>query len=147
MTGDSHFNRGRIVGIDFGLKRTGLAVADPLRMFARILGTYSPEESLVVLEQLDKTEGIDLLVLGWPLTPEGDEGAAVDRVRVYERRLRKALPNVPLERWDERNTSIEARELMIEAGVRKKRRSEKGRVDAEAAAVILQSYLDATNGT
>ncbi len=147
MTGDSPVHRGRIVGIDFGLKRTGLAAADPLRMFARTLGTYSPEESLVVLEKLDKTEGIDLIVLGWPLTPEGEEGAAVDRVRSYERRLRKALPNVSVERWDERNTSIEARELMIEAGVRKKRRSEKGRVDAEAAAVILQSYLDATTGS
>lgn len=99
-----------------------------------------------MLKRIERDEGIEKVVLGLPLTPEGEEGPAVDRVLAYERRLRKTLPNVPVERWDERNTSIEARELMIEAGVPKKRRREKGRLDAEAAAVILQSYLDAMNG-
>lgn len=133
---------GRIVGVDYGARRTGVALADPLRMFARPHGTFTPEEALQELLRLDQQEGIAVLVVGWPLTPEGEKGAAVEQVERYVERLQKMLPHVRLERWDERYTSVEARELLVQAGVSKKRRSEKGRVDAAAAAVILQSYLD-----
>ena len=132
----------RIVGIDYGTRRTGLAVTDPLRLFARAHGTFSPDEALEELRRLHAADGVERIILGWPLMPDGTEGASAERVALYERRIRKVLPNVPVVRWDERNTSIEARELMIEAGVPKKRRREKGRVDSAAAAVILQSYLD-----
>lgn len=138
---------GRIVGVDFGARRTGIAVSDPLRLFAHPRGTFSPREALAELQRINATDGIELIVLGWPLAPDGEEGPAVERVRAYEREIRLALPAVTIMRWDERYTSAEAKELLIAAGVPKKRRSEKGRVDAAAAAVILQSYIDSNYST
>lgn len=138
---------GRIVGIDFGTRRTGIAVADPLGMFARTLGTFSPDEALAALRRLDADEGITIVVIGWPLTPDGKEGAAVERTAAYARRIEKALPHARIEQMDERFTSAEARELMLQAGVPRQRREKKGRLDAAAAAVILQSYLDSKTGT
>ena len=139
--------RGRLVGVDFGTKRTGIALADPLRMFAQAHGTYSPDEALAQLRRIHEAEGIETLVIGWPLLPDGTEGAGTARVEAYVRRLEGALPNVRIELWDERESSIEARELLFRAGVRKQGRREKGRLDAAAAAVILQSFLDSSTGT
>lgn len=134
---------GRIVGIDFGTKRTGIAVADPLGLFAQPLGTFNPDEAVNELTRLARDVGIALLVLGWPLDPDGSEGEAVKRTASFERRILKALPGVRIERMDERYTSAEAGELMRRAGVPKRQRGSKERLDAASAAVILQSYLDA----
>jgi putative Holliday junction resolvase len=134
---------GRIVGVDFGARRTGIAIADPLGLFAQVLGTFSPEEALNELRRLDEEMGVALVVLGWPLAPDGTEGEAVARTAAFERRIAKAIPGARIERMDERYSSQEAGELMREAGVPKRRRSRKGQIDAASAAVILQSYLDA----
>jgi len=119
-----------------------LAVADPLRIFARPIGTFSLDESLVRLLALHDEEGIDVVVIGWPLLPSGDEGKATEWVQQFINRLKKALPGVELVKWDERYSSERAKTAILAAGVKRKGRRKKGRVDAVAASIILQEYID-----
>lgn len=125
-----------------GTKRVGIAVADPLGMFAQAEGTYSPDEALDALRRLAEDDGIDCVVVGWPITEEGEEGDATEMVESYIEELRELLVNVEIVRRDERFTSEIAKDLLRRAGVKQPGRFDKGRVDAAAAAVILQSYLD-----
>lgn len=133
----------RTVGVDFGTKRVGLALADPLGFFARPHGTYTRKGAVEALRAMRDAEGIELIVIGWPLEEDGTEGKATERVQQYVNRLRNALPGVEIERWDERYTSERAKEKLKEAGIRWARRGERERVDAAAAALILQDYLEA----
>ena len=82
----------RIVAVDYGTKRVGVALADPLRLFAQPYGTFSQDEALARLRTLHAEEGLAVVVVGWPLTEAGQEGAATQRVQQYINRLRKALP-------------------------------------------------------
>ena len=139
--------RPRIVAVDYGTKRVGLAVADPLRLFAQPLGTYPPDEAVERLRTLYREEGVEALVVGWPLTPDGEEGAATERVRPYFNRLRNAFPGVTVVAWDERFSSARAKEAIRASGAGRKARRDKGRVDRAAAAIILQEYLDEHSGS
>jgi putative Holliday junction resolvase len=122
----------------------GLAVADPLRHFAQAEGTYAPEEALEVLRSLARDEGIETVVVGWPLTEDGAAGDATEMVQDYVARIKDTIgEDVRVVREDERYTSEMAKELLRRAGVSQPGRYDKGRVDAAAAAVILQGYLDA----
>ncbi len=132
------------MGVDVGTKRVGVAVADPLRLFAQPRGTYAPDEALSVLRTLRDEEGIAQLVVGWPLTEKGTAEEATEMVEAYTERIRKALGNVNIAREDERYTSEIAKDLLREAGVSQPGRYDKGRVDAAAAAVILQGFLNRT---
>lgn len=136
---------GRLVGVDYGQKRVGLAVADPLRLFAQPHGAYSPEEALDVLRSLDAEEGIGTVVVGWPLTLAGERGEATRQVQRYIERLQEALSRTEVVRRDERFTSEMARDAIRDFGVKRSGhpKDDKGRVDAAAAALILQDYLDA----
>lgn len=127
--------------MDFGTKRTGIALADPLRLFAQPAGAFPPGEAVDELRRIHREEGIETLVIGWPLTEAGEEGISVQRVKEYVARLERALPGVEIVRWDERFTSEYAKRKIAEAGPRKGMRGRKGRVDAAAAAVILQEFL------
>jgi putative Holliday junction resolvase len=133
----------RIVGVDVGTKRVGLATSDPLRLFAQAEGTHSPDEALDALRRFEEETGIDTVVVGWPLTEEGEEGEATQMVQSFVDRLREVLGDVPVVRRDERYSSERAKDLLRRAGVSQPGRYDKGRVDAAAAAVILQDYLDA----
>ncbi len=132
----------RLVAVDYGLRRVGLAVADPLRLFAQPFGTFAPEAVTQVLRDLHRDEGIELLLVGWPLTPDGEEGEATAFVQRFIDGIRDALPDVPLEKRDEFYTSFLAEEAIRASGARRKSRRNKARVDAAAAAIILQEYLD-----
>jgi putative holliday junction resolvase len=135
----------RIAAVDFGPRHVGLAVTDPLRLFAQPLGTFPPDEAVAQLRALHAREGLEAVVVGWPLTEVGEEGIATRRVAPFVGRLRNALPGVAVVTQDERHTTRRAAEALMEAGVRKKARYEakrRGRLDAAAAAVILQDYLD-----
>jgi len=137
----------RIVGVDYGTKRVGLALADPLRMFARPHGAFTQREAVEELKRIHADEGIETIVVGWPLTLGGEEGVATERVQQYINRLRNALPDaVRIVKRDERLTSEMAKDALRDAGARRTGRIEedRGRVDAAAAALILQHYLDAT---
>ena len=121
--------------MDVGTRRVGLAIADPLRIFAQPVGTYAPDEALRVLRRIDKDDGLALAVVGWPLTEDGQEGEATQMVNGYIRRIRKAVRSIRIHRQDERYTSEEAK-------ARLEGRVTKGRVDTMAAGIILQEYLD-----
>jgi len=130
------------VGVDVGTKRVGVAVADPLRLFAQPRDTYTPDEALDVLREIRDEEGIEIIVVGWPLTEEGTAEEATEMVESYVERIREAVGEVQVVREDERYTSEIAKDLLRRAGVSQPGRYDKGRVDAAAAAVILQGYLD-----
>lgn len=133
----------RVIGIDFGLARVGIAMADPLRMFATPVGTFAPKPALAKLSEIRDREGIEIIVLGWPIQLDGSEGETVEMVRKFERRLEGALPGVRIVRLDERYTSTIAEKAIRDAGGKRSKRREKGRIDSAAAAVLLQDYLDA----
>lgn len=135
----------RIVGVDYGKKRVGIALADPLRIFARPYGTFRPGEAVAALERLEAEEGIEVIVVGWPMTLEGEAGEATRFVQPFINRLRKALPGVEVVKQDERFSSERAKEAIRAAGAKRKARRDKARVDAAAAALILQDYLDSVS--
>ena len=142
--------RPRIAAVDVGRRHVGLAVADPLRLFARAVGTYAPPVALRELRALHERDGIETVVVGWPLAEDGTEGEAVARTKPFVTRLRKALPGVEVQVQDERFSTVRAREALAAHGVGKRgRRKEQGKVDAAAAAIILQDWLEdhAEDGT
>ena len=137
----------RYVGLDVGTKRVGVAVADPLGLTARPHGTYPPAEAVAVVGRLRAADGLAALVVGWPLTPDGAEGRACARVQAFLNRLANALgDDLPLVRRDERFTTEMAKDLLQDAGVAYTGPGQRGRLDAAAAVLILQDYLDEVRG-
>lgn len=133
---------GRILGIDVGTKWTGLAQTDLLRTIANPIGTFPAEKVYEEIEKIVNREKVDFLVVGWPLNPMGEEGRAVKMVERFLIKLRKRLPDIKIEKIDERYTSKEAVAAMEEAGVPKMKRLDSDRKNRAAAAVILQKYLE-----
>ena len=132
----------RLIGIDVGKKRVGIAQTDLLKTIASPVGTFSPQNALMEIEKITENEPIEKFVIGWPLSLQGEEGSATQMVDEFIKKLHHSFPNIEITKIDERYTSNRAVDLMIEAGVPKKKRREKGRVDRIAAAIILQNYLD-----
>lgn len=132
----------RILSIDYGKKRTGLAVTDPLQIIAGGLGTV---ETSVLYEYIDayiQREQVERIVIGKPMQPNGQPSENMVRVENFYNRWRKAHPEIPIEYYDERFTSVLAHRAMIDGGVKKKtRRENKGLVDEISATIILQDYL------
>lgn len=132
----------RVAGVDYGTRRVGIALADPLRLFARPVGTFAPGAALAELARLADEEGVGVVVVGWPLLDDGTEGRAVGRVRPFIGRLKKAAPGVEVVLQDERDSSRRAMADLVAAGVPRGRRRQRGTLDAAAACVILQDWLD-----
>lgn len=133
---------GRILAIDYGTKRVGLAVTDPLRIIASPLDTVHAKDVIQFLKHYDAQEGIDEIVLGMPKKLDGSATNATAHVQQFHRQLRKQFPEKPVYLHDERFTSKIALDAMIAGGSNKKDRREKGNIDKVSAAVILQSYLE-----
>lgn len=137
---------GRLIGVDVGGKRVGLARSDPFNSFASTIGTYSPGESFEEIGRQFKTAGpISGFVIGWPLTPQGGRTHATGLVEKYIKKLRKKFPGAEIHMIDERFSSRDARRILVESGVPKKKRSKKGRVDEAAAAYLLQQFLESNS--
>ena len=132
----------RIIGIDYGRKRIGLAVSDPLGMFASPLETVPPAKIIEYLKNYAEREGISLFVVGWPMNLDNTPAQSARFVEEFLRRLRKNFPDTPVELEDERFTSVLAHRAMIDGGMKKMNRRDKAVVDKISAAIILQSYLD-----
>lgn len=130
------------MAVDYGTKRVGVAIADPLRLFAQPVGTFPPNEALDVLSRVQQEDGVDVVVIGWPLEMDGSLGRMTKLVGEYINRIRKRLPQAEIVRMDERNTSERAKEL-IRGGMRPSLRSTgRERIDTAAAGLLLQEYLD-----
>lgn len=132
----------RIIGLDYGEKRVGIAIADPLRMFAQPVATVSPEDSLKRLDELASEDGIAIIVLGWPVLPDATEGQATERVRNFKDRLERRFPGVEIVQWEEEYTSEVAKELIAGGAKPSMKATGRGRIDAAAASIILQEFLD-----
>lgn len=132
----------RILSIDYGKKRTGLAVTDPLQIIAGGLGTVETSVLYEYLEAYIQREQVERIVIGKPMQPNGQPSENMVRVENFFNRWRKAHPEIPIEYYDERFTSVLAHRAMIDGGVKKKtRRENKGLVDEISATIILQDYL------
>lgn len=132
----------RLIGIDVGKKRCGLAQTDLLKTIASPVGTFSPDEIIQEISRIVGESPVEGFIIGWPLTPNGEEGSATQMVQEFINRLKKIYKDIPIIKIDERYTSNQANDLMLEIGIPKKKRRQKERVDRIAAALILQSYLD-----
>jgi len=132
----------RLIGIDVGKKRIGLAQSDLLHSLASPIGAYSPGEIFKKLDEIISKETVKKIVVGWPVTLKGEEGESVHMVKSFVGELKKKFPDIEIVTLDERFTSVMAKQAMIDSGTPRKKRREKGRVDAVAAAIILQNYLD-----
>ena len=131
----------RILSIDYGRKRTGLAVTDPLQIIAGGLATVATSELFEWLQAYIAREPVERIVIGEPRQPNGEPSENLARVQQFVNRWRKAVPNIPIEYYDERFTSVLAHQAMIGGGLRKKARQNKGLVDEISATIILEDYM------
>jgi len=134
---------GRVLGIDYGTKRVGLAMSDPLRVIAGPVGTWENNAAFLDrLASLIHEEAVTLVVVGMPYAPDGGKGTKAREVDGFIAQLRRRHP-VPVVAWDESYTSVEAQRILIAGGKRRKQRRAKGAVDVMAARLLLQQFLDA----
>ena len=131
----------RILSIDYGKKRTGLAVSDPLQLIAGGLATVATYELWDYLQQYVAREQVERIVIGEPRQPNGQPSENLAHVQQFVNRWRKAMPQIPIEYYDERFTSVLAHQAMLDAGLRKKARQDKALVDEISATIILEDYL------
>jgi putative Holliday junction resolvase len=132
---------GRILSIDYGKKRTGLAVTDPLQLIAGGLATVATSELFDWLQAYRKRGSVERIIIGEPRLPNGLPSENLQRVQQFVNRWRKAVPEVPIEYFDERFTSVLAHQAMLDGGLKKKARQNKALVDEISATIILEDYL------
>ena len=136
----------RILSIDYGKKRTGLAVTDSLQIIANGLATVSTSSLIDYLKDYIAKEPVERIVIGRPTQPDGRPSENLARVEQFVNRWRKLVPNIPIEYYDERFTSVIAHQVVIDSGVKKKVRKEnKGLIDEISATIILQDYMQYRN--
>lgn len=131
----------RIISIDYGKKRTGLAVTDPLQIIPGGLATVSTSTLFEFLSDYVQKEQVERIVIGEPRQPNGQPSENLARVQQFVNRWRKAMPQIPIEYYDERYTSVLAHQTMLDAGLKKKGRQDKALVDEISATIILQDYM------
>lgn len=132
----------RTIGIDYGKARVGVAVSDPLGIFASPLETVPSAKIIEYLQKYAQSETIERFVVGYPLNLNGAPAQAAADVDVFLKRLKKSFPDIPVVLEDERFTSVLAHRAMIDGGMKKSDRRDKNSVDKISAAIILQSFLD-----
>ncbi|HPY67419.1 MAG TPA: Holliday junction resolvase RuvX [Bacteroidales bacterium] len=132
----------RIIGIDYGKKRVGIAVTDPLKMFASPLNTLHPDEFNDFIRVYMKSETIEAFVIGYPVTLNNKPSDSVKYIDPFLKKLKRDFPEIKIHLVDERFTSSMAHRIMIDGGLKKKERQNKGTVDKISASIILQTFLD-----
>lgn len=132
----------RILAIDYGKKRTGIAVTDILQIIANGLTTVPTTELTDFLMNYVEREPVERIIVGYPKQMNNDDSENMKRITPFVNMLRKKLPHIPVEMVDERFTSVLAHQAMIDGGLKKKARQNKALVDEISATIILQSYLE-----
>ena len=133
---------GRILAIDYGTRRVGLAMTDPLRIIAQGAGTLENQGDIPArVAALVLQQGVTAIVVGIPEGPDGKTGAMAEEILKFVEVLRGAV-SVPVATWDESYTSVDAKSAFLAGGMKKKQRREKARVDEMAARLLLQNYLE-----
>lgn len=132
---------GRLLAIDFGVKRTGIAVTDELQIIASGLTTVETENLIAFLEDYTRLEKVEKFIIGKPKQMNNDDSESEVHIQKFLDHLKRKFPSIPIEREDERFTSKLALQTMINSGLKKKQRKNKGLIDEISATIILQSYL------
>lgn len=132
----------RLLALDYGKRRTGIAVSDPLQLIANGLSTVDTSSLLEFLADYLKREKVETIVVGLPMQLNGQPSENMERVGLFVNRLRKLYPQIPVVYYDERFTSSIAKRTMISGGVKKQKRRNKALVDKISATVILQDYME-----
>jgi len=135
---------GRIVAIDYGRKRTGIAVTDSLQMIANGLITLPSGEVVAYLQDYILKESVDLFVVGCPKQMNNEPSENMQYVEAFTTQLSRRIKDIPIVYYDERFTSVMAHQVMIDGGLKKKQRQNKALVDEISAVIILQAYLEST---
>jgi len=130
------------LAIDYGKKRTGLAVSDPLKIIAGALDTVDTARLMDWLKDYLRREDVEQFVVGLPKQTNGLDSENLPRVQTFVRQLEEVFPQVPVTWWDERYTSVMAHQTMLQSGISRKARRDKALVDRIAATIILQSYME-----
>ena len=133
---------GRVLSIDYGVRRTGLAVTDPLKIIAGGLTTVETSQLLSFLQGYLKKESVERFVVGLPKQTNGRDSDNLPRVKAFVDKLAKTFPDVPIDMWDERYTSVIAHQTMLQSGIGKKARQNKALVDEISATIILQGWME-----
>ena len=131
----------RIIAIDYGKKRCGIAKTDPMGWFAQAVGTFPPQEIFLLLKEIEQTEGLQKIIVGMPYLADGSIGETGLAVQDFANELQKQHPTISIEFMDERYSSQNAMQALIESGVKKNKRKEKGMLDKTTAVLLLQMYL------
>jgi putative Holliday junction resolvase len=135
----------RILAIDYGLKRTGLAVTDPFKIIANGLATVETRNLLSYLKDYFTREAVELIIIGDPRNLDDSDTHATPLVKGFVKELQKNFPQIPVLKVDERYTSKLAVQSMVQSGMKKKDRRNKALIDEIAATILLQEYLQHTN--
>ncbi|MBO7113122.1 MAG: Holliday junction resolvase RuvX [Bacteroidaceae bacterium] len=133
---------GRILAIDYGTKRTGIAVTDPLRIIPGGLTTVATHELQAFLTGYFAKEPVDMIVVGHPTNMNGQESASMQQIRPFVEKLRKQYPDKEVVMFDERFTSVLAQKAILDAGIKKMARRNKALVDEVSATIILESFMN-----
>ena len=133
---------GRILAIDYGTKRTGIAVTDPLRIVPGGLGTVPTHELAAYLAAYLAKEQVDIIVVGYATNMNGEDSASMKQIRPFVEKLRKQYPDKKVVMFDERFTSVIAQRSILESGIGKMARRNKALVDKVSATIILESFMD-----
>lgn len=135
-------NLGRILAIDYGSKRVGLAVTDPLRIIATALDAIHSKDVIDFLKQYTTKETVDVIVVGEPKTLNNVQSDSARFIDPFVKHLQRTFPQIKIERYDERFTSSIAQQTMLLGGMKKKDRKIKQNVDKISATIILQDYME-----
>ncbi len=136
---------GRVVAIDFGQKRAGIAVTDPLKIIANGLDTVPAAKCIEFLKAYCEKEQVEAFVVGYAKQMDNTDSDSMRYIKPFVGRLQNQFPNIPVHYVDERFTSVMAQRAMIDGGLKKKKRQDKALVDTISATIILQSYLQQQN--
>jgi putative holliday junction resolvase len=134
----------RLMAIDYGTKRVGLAVTDPLQIIPTALDTVPTEKALDFIKKYCSEEEVEHIVIGEPTHMDGNPTYVTPLVHQFIEALNKALPLIPVTTWDERFTSVEAKRAILAAGYKKKQRQDKALVDRISATIILREFMERT---
>lgn len=133
----------RILSIDYGKKRTGIAVTDPSQIIANGLTTVDTNQLMKFLKEYVGHEAVERFIIGLPTQANGQPSENQKRVLAFAEKLKKIIPNIPIEFYDERFTSVLAHQTILDSGIGKKRRqADKGLIDEISACIILQNYME-----
>ena len=132
----------RILALDYGTKRVGVAVSDPLQIIANGLDTIATDRVFDFLKKYIAEEEVEVLVIGMPMHLDGNPAQIADKVVAFIKEFEKLFPEIKVETQDERYTSVDAKKIILQSGAKKKKRQNKSLFDKVAAVLILQEYME-----